>query len=262
MEFFAATNNLPVHISDSKIGEKTIVLLHGYMETLYVFSEFSELLEKHKFRVISIDLPGHGLSLSDPEINSMEFCAKVVYGAVHDICKVDSCILAGHSLGGYVSQCIAKLFPNFVTSLILLNSTPFAEPESKLKSRKKEMEVILKSRLHILASLSIPKMYAESNRRKFDAKIEETVEISDTHDPNGIVASIKGMIQREDNTAFLKTLSIPVKFIFGDSDDFITNQEAQMIKDSLPGALCFTIENTGHNCFIENPDRVLQIIES
>ncbi len=260
MEFFATTNTLPIHISDSKKGDKTIVLLHGYMETLYVFSEFADLLEKNNFRVISLDLPGHGLSLSLSDKNSMELCAEVVYGVVHDICNVNKCIVAGHSLGGYISQYLMRLHPDFVTSLIMLNSTPFAEPDIKLKSRQKEMEVILKSRLHILASLSIPKMYAESNRRRFDSKIEETIEICDTHDPNGIVASVRGMIERPDNTDFLKTLKIPLKFIFGDSDDFIANDEAAMIKSSIPNAQCFTIENTGHNCFIEAPERTLEII--
>ena len=75
MEYFAISNGIPVHILDTKKGDTTIVLLHGYLETLYIFNEFVEMLEK-KYRVIAIDLPGHGLTGSDKEINSMEFCAK------------------------------------------------------------------------------------------------------------------------------------------------------------------------------------------
>ena len=44
MEFFATVNNIPLHISDTKRGDKTIVLLHGYLETLYIFQEFTPLL--------------------------------------------------------------------------------------------------------------------------------------------------------------------------------------------------------------------------
>ena len=47
MEFFAISNNIPVHIYDSKKGDQTIVLLHGYLETLYIYTEFSFLLEKN-----------------------------------------------------------------------------------------------------------------------------------------------------------------------------------------------------------------------
>ena len=70
MEYFAISNGIPVHILDTKKGDTTIVLLHGYLETLYIFNEFIELLEK-KYRVIAIDMPGHGLSGSDKEINTM-----------------------------------------------------------------------------------------------------------------------------------------------------------------------------------------------
>ena len=76
MEFFATAGTIPVHINDTKKGEKTIVLLHGYLETLYIWNEFVNLLAK-EYRVISIDLPGHGLSCSGP-VNSMEFMATVV----------------------------------------------------------------------------------------------------------------------------------------------------------------------------------------
>ena len=102
MEYFAISNGIPVHILDTKKGDTTIVLLHGYLETLYIFNEFIEMLEK-KYRIIAIDLPGHGLTGSDKEINTMEFCAQTVA----DVLKksgVEKAYIAGHSMGGYVAQ--------------------------------------------------------------------------------------------------------------------------------------------------------------
>ena len=122
MEFFAISNNIPIHILDTKKGEKVIFLLHGYLETLYIFSEFIELLEK-EYRVIAIDLPGHGLSGSQKEVNSMDFCASVV-ADVLNICKVDESAqvyVAGHSMGGYVAQSCIRLFPSKFNGIILLN---------------------------------------------------------------------------------------------------------------------------------------------
>ena len=65
MEYFAISNGIPVHILDTKKGDTTIMLLHGYLETLYIFNEFIEELEK-KYRVIAIDLPGHGIAFLVP----------------------------------------------------------------------------------------------------------------------------------------------------------------------------------------------------
>lgn len=261
MEFFATVNNLPLHISDTKKGDKVIVLLHGYLETLYIFQEFTTLLAHNGYRVISMDLPGHGLSGSNPDINTIPFCSSLVHSMLRDICRVENCILAGHSLGGYIAMDFIKKYPQMVSELIILNSTPFPEPEGKEKDRKREMDLILSSKLHIMAAMGIPKMYAEQNLRRCDQKIEETVEICETHDPAGIVATIKGFIAREESVSALKEAKMPVKFICGDMDSFISNADAATIREALPNVQCYTISGTGHNSFIEAPERVLEIIQ-
>ena len=219
MEYFAISNGIPVHILDTKKGDTTIVLLHGYLETLYIFNEFIEMLEK-KYRVIAIDLPGHGLTGSDKEINSMEFCAQVVA----DVMKkngVEKAYIAGHSMGGYVAQNCIKLFPELFNGIILLNSTPNADSPEKKTDREREIELVLAAKLGQLASISIPKMYAQANLRAFDEKIEETIEITETHDPKGIAACIKGMMERSETKDVLKNTD-KAMFIFGTDDKFIT----------------------------------------
>ena len=260
MEFFATVNNIPLHISDTKRGDKTIVLLHGYLETLYIFQEFTPLLTAKGYRVISMDLPGHGLSGTNPDINTIPFISNLVRSMLKEVCKVEQCILAGHSLGGCIAMDFIKKYPQMVSQLIILNSTPFPEPEGKEMDRKREMDLILSSKLHIMASMGIPKMYAEQNLRKCEEKIEETVEICDTHDPAGIVATIKGFIAREESVTALKEAKMPIKFICGDMDNFISNADAATIKEALPNVQCYTISGTGHNSFIEAPERVLEII--
>ncbi len=258
MEYFAISNGIPVHILDTKKGETTIVLLHGYLETLYIFNEFIELLEK-KYRVIAIDLPGHGLTGSDKEINSMEFCAQVVA----DVLKksgVENAYIAGHSMGGYIAQNCIKLFPELFNGIILLNSTPNADSEEKKKDREREISLVLGAKLGHLAAISIPKMYAPANLRKFDEKIEETVEITETHDPIGIVACIKGMMQRCDTKDVLANAP-KAMFVFGTEDKFITDEIREKLIGEFPNVKTAIIPETGHNSFIENPETVLNAIE-
>ena len=45
-----------LHIADSGVGEKCVVLLHGYLESMYVWEDFLPLLTPH-FRVITVDIP-------------------------------------------------------------------------------------------------------------------------------------------------------------------------------------------------------------
>lgn len=258
MEYFAISNGIPVHILDTKKGDETILLLHGYLETLYIFNEFIEILEK-KYRIIAIDLPGHGLSGSDKEMNSMEFSA----GVAADILKksgIEKAYVAGHSMGGYVAQNCVKLFPEMFKGLILLNSTPFADSPEKKEDRKREIELILSAKLGHLASLSIPKMYAPSNLRRLDEKIEETVEITETHDPNGIVACIKGMMERSETKDVLAKTE-KVMLVFGTEDKFITSVTQESLVSEFPHAKAVVIPETGHNSFIEAPGKVMEALE-
>lgn len=269
MEFFATSNNIPVHINDSKKGEITILLLHGYLETLYVFNELSESLEK-KFRVISIDLPGHGLSGSAPEVNTMEFCSQVALGVL-DKCNVSGDVyVAGHSMGGYVAQQIVKDWMNEpsgwkfnMKGLVLLNSVPYADSEEKKQAREHEIELIGKEMLDSIAEISIPKMYKAENLRKFDEKIIETQEICETHDPAGICASIRGMMQRCDYSDFIKKISsegLKVLFVHGDSDKFNPIERIQTIKDEFANVRTEILKESGHNSFIEAEDSLLCVL--
>ncbi len=258
MEFFAISNKIPVHILDTKKGDVTIVLLHGYLETLYIFNDLFYLLEK-KYRVIAIDLPGHGLSGSNDDVNSMEFSAAVV-ADVLKICGVEKAFVAGHSMGGYVALHCVKLFPELFEGVILLNSTPFADSPEKREDRAREIDLILAGKLGQIVSLSIPKMFAPQNLRRLDEKVEETIEISETHDPKGIAACIKGLMEREDTKDVLAAQK-KAMFVFGTDDKFIMAEVRDRLIADFPNVKSVIIPETGHNSFVEEPQKVADVID-
>ncbi len=109
MEFFTTAAGFTVHCWDTKDekspeGAKTLMLLHGYLETMYVFNELVEALTPH-YRIIVIDMPGNGLKDYAPagpdgeRVNTLSFCASVVVGVL-DKCGVEKAVLAGQSMGG------------------------------------------------------------------------------------------------------------------------------------------------------------------
>jgi len=255
MEFFATCNGIPVHISDTKKGEKVIVLLHGYLETLYIWDDFIKSFPS-SFRVISLDLPGHGLSGSRKEENSIAFCADVVV-SVMDTCGVNvASAVVGHSMGGYVAIEALKRYPERFESLILMHSGPNADSEEKKIDRDREIELIQKAKLQMIVKMGIPKMFAKENLRRMDEKINETVEISDTHDPEGIVATLRGLKSREDNLDFLKQCSKPIMLFFGMDDCHIPVEKAQILQKELPKATTVFLHHSGHNGFLEETETV------
>ena len=258
MEYFVTCNGIPVHVSDNEKGDKTFVLLHGYLETLYIWEEFRTLLPDSS-RIVSIDLPGSGLTGSDPYINSMQFCAKVVLDLLDRLCIMRPYII-GHSMGGYIGQRFLMDNPHRVAALINLNSTPYADDPTKVTDRQKEIHFITNGRLMTLAQLVIPNMYCKENLRRCDEKITETIEICETHDPMGIAAVVRGLMTRQDNISLLSDTSVPVMFIHGDSDHYVPLERVEKIKADLPHCVHQIIPSTGHESFIEEPESVASLI--
>jgi len=252
MEFFITAGGIPIHVSDTCKGDRTLVFLHGYLETLYIWEEFLQLLPD-SFRLITLDLPGHGLSGTRNDINTMSFCSDVLFDLLCNKLSITKFVVIGHSMGGYVAQEIYRNHPDVISGIIHLASNPYQDPISKRESRLSEISLISEGKLSSVASSSIPLMYSYLNRRKFDEKIQETLEICETHDPEGIIATLRGMMERSDSVELLNHADVPVSFIIGNQDFYLPDEKISAMRSELPMAYFKIIPDAGHNIFIESP---------
>ena len=262
MEFFTTAAGITVHVWDTK-DEKSpadapvLMLLHGYLETMYMYNELVEALRRH-YRLIVIDMPGHGLTDYAPagpdgeRVNTLSFDASVVVGVL-DKCGVDKAVLAGHSMGGYVTLQTLREHPERVERAILLHSHPYPDSPQKIEDRGREKAFVAAGKLLAVADISIPNMYYSENLRACDEKIRETVELCETHDPEGIIASIEGLRRRDDLSDVLQHPPVPVLLIHGDHDAFLPLERVEEMKIKFPEVRYALIPDAGHNSFIEQP---------
>lgn len=268
MEYFTTAAGITVHLMDTQENtdtvkkEKTIILLHGYLETMNIWNELVERL-KDRYRVIVFDMPGHGLTDSAPAgedgrtVNSMEFCADLTK-AIMDKCGIEKAVIGGHSMGGYAAGIFCNKYAERTYKVIIFNSNPYADKPEKAEDRKREIEVIRHGKLESLASLCIPKMFKEDNLRLFDDKIMETIELCDMHNPEGIVASIIGMQERNDIQAVYENPAVPILAFEGDNDRFMNIEDVREMISKFPKIKHCLLENTGHCSFIEAEEQVYQ----
>lgn len=261
MEYFTTSNSIPMHISDTQKGDFTLLFLHGYLETLNVWEDFISTLNQVSdisFRYVCIDLPGHGLSGSHKEANTMEFCADVIKNLL-DKAYINQCSIIGHSLGGYIGlKCLQK-YPDTFNSLSLFNSNPYPDAADVYKGRSKEISFILEGRLPALATLVIPNMFFKDNLRRMDDNIQMILSNCDTHDPAGIAASVRGIMEREDMSPFLSTTK-NVLSVFGDNDYYFPIDMVNKMIDEFPDMAHEIIKNTGHNSFLEDAKTVASLL--
>jgi sigma-B regulation protein RsbQ len=121
LPLFAATvDGIKLHSSSAGHGKETVILVHGWTcdETSWKYT-VPALAEK--YRVITLDLPGHGQSGSPKDGKfSMELFARAVE-AVRSEAKADRVVLVGHSMGTPVIREYARLYPQHVAGLVLVD---------------------------------------------------------------------------------------------------------------------------------------------
>ena len=251
VEKFIMAGDSALHICDSEVGDKVVVLLHGYLENMLVWEEFVPLLYK-ELRVITLDIPGHGISEVKGEIHSMDYLADTLALAL-DKLGIASATVVGHSMGGYMALAFAERHPERLDGLVLLHSTPYADSEEKRKNRQREISLIKSGKKELLAHTAPEAGFAVENRKRFRTEIEDLQQTIYLTEDAGIVALLNGMIERKAQSEMLHALGKPILFVLGRKDGYIVAEVAEKMVAEHPEAKVVWLENSGHMGFIEEP---------
>ncbi|SED23863.1 Pimeloyl-ACP methyl ester carboxylesterase [Streptomyces melanosporofaciens] len=101
-------------------GGRTMALIHGWACNRGDYDAVTDHLPED-YRVLAIDLAEHGESRSTRDVWTMEEFARDV-AAVLEAESVDTCVVAGHSLGGAVAVEVGRLLPDTVSHVIALDA--------------------------------------------------------------------------------------------------------------------------------------------
>lgn len=253
VEKFIMAGDTALHICDSEEGAQSIVLLHGYLENMLVWDDFAALLYKHA-RIITIDLPGHGISEVKGPCHTMEYLADTVAAALHKVGVERACVV-GHSMGGYVALALAERHPALLSGLVLLSSTPYADSEAKRENREREIGLVKAGKKELLSHTAPAAGFAEQNRHRLQPFIDDMAQSVLLTEDEGIVALLRGMMERKDQNDMLRGLSLPQLFILGRKDGYIPLDVAERMVAAHPQAQVAWLDNAGHMGFVEEPER-------
>lgn len=224
-----------------------VILLHGFLENQTMWADLVSLLAA-KYRVITIDLLGHGDSGCLGYVHSMEDQADMVHHVLHEL-KIRKVVLIGHSMGGYVALAYAELYADSIKGLVLMNSTSYADSDERKMNRDRAIAAV-KENYSTFVRMSIANLFSEDNREKLDAKIEK-VKIEALKTPlQGIVAALEGMKIRKDREVILHFAPYPIAFILGKKDGVLPYDDT--IKQLEGTKATLTTFSDGHMSHIEN----------
>ncbi|WP_171597327.1 alpha/beta fold hydrolase [Marinifilum caeruleilacunae] len=233
----------------------TVVLLHGYLESIETFETFANDLSRLA-RVITVDLPGHGDSELKCDSCSIDQMAEAVNHLAEHL-KLKKINIIGHSMGGYVALAFADLFGEKLESFCLFHSTPNPDTDEKRNNRKKEIELVKSGKKELICKTSIPNTFSNNNLKKYAHEIERITKIACNTPDKGIIAALEAMMNRPDRNHVVKALDMPKVSIMGKMDNFIPLQVAgQIAKEN--NLTPFVLQTSGHMGFIEQRQECLR----
>lgn len=239
-------------------GKENLVLLHGFMENLSIWEDLEKSISQD-FTLIKIDLPGHGKSEILGEIHTMELMAEEVK-KVTDHLKMERFHLLGHSMGGYTSLAFAEKFADNLKSLTLFFSTYFADDEEKKMQRQKSLRIIKESFKNYV-NAGIPNLFNANEKDILEGKINLAKEIALSTKNDGVLAAVKGMIERTDKSDVLKNFEGKILIIAGKHDNAVNTKKTL---ENLPDKTNIKsyLLDCGHNGHWEKPEICVSVINT
>lgn len=228
-----------------------LVFLHGFLENSKMWDYFIPEFSK-KYRVISIDLLGHGSTEPLGYIHSMEDNADIVHAVLSEL-KIRKAVFIGHSMGGYVALAFAELYADNVKGIVLLNSTSRADSDDRKANRDRAIKAVKQNYTNFVR-LSIANLFSENNRERLESEIENVKTEALKTPLQGIVASLEGMKIRKDREVILHFASYPILLVLGKNDPVLNYDESiDQIENTSVKLLTFP---DGHMSPIENKEEL------
>lgn len=234
-------------------GDTTIVLLHGYGESLLAFRALVAPLAE-RFRVVALDLPGSGLSQKP----AGPYDLPSMVGRLEDFLSRETSgplILLGHSMGGELAAALAIEYPARVVAVILIAPAGYdiglGFGEGALsESQRTLIGWSLKAR-GLVAPDEDPGWLAPPPGVTMDDSEEQFAAAADAILRQFDFRALRGRFGE---------LRQPTLLIWGGVDPLIPIGIGRMIAAEIPCVDFVEIPTSWHRPHVEQPSRVIQAI--
>ncbi len=241
--------------ADDRGTGKVVVLLHGFLETHAIWSQFAEALSKH-YRVLSFDLPGFGKSdLPEKEDFSISDVAEDILKELKAM-NIERSSVIGHSLGGYVALAMVEKEPTLFSSFALFHSTALADTSEKKETRTKTIDFVERNGARAFTANFIPPLFANPKH----SSIPFVTEIANQTKQKTVVRYLYAMRDRPDRTTIIKKFVGSILFLAGVADTVIPIASLEKQAEIAQKPHFLSLEGVGHMGMFEAFSLTLEIV--
>lgn len=244
-------NGIDLAYSDEGQGHP-IVFLHAFPLNRTMWDPQVAAL-KDQYRVITIDLRGHGESDAPMWRYTLEQFADDVIALLQQL-AIPQAIFVGLSMGGYILFALYRKYPKYVRALVLADTRAQADTPEGKATRFSMAQIAYKRGALAIAELMLPKLLSPSGMEQRKELIAQIRDIITGNQPSGIIGDLMAMEERPDATELSRTINVPTLVIVGEHDTPSPPAEMKIMAKQIPGAQFTLIPRAGHLSNMENPD--------
>jgi pimeloyl-ACP methyl ester carboxylesterase len=263
--FMDLPGGLRIHYRDQgNPAGPTLVMVHGYAASLHAWEPWVERLGG-AYRIVTLDLPGHGLTQAPANWPpSLGAYADVVL-EVADRLKLPPFVIVGNSMGGGVAWTFALAHPDRVRGLVLVDAVGLPPPPSAGRPKGTPLVFqILATPVgrFVLAHVDTKSLAEKGLRQAYvdqslvtPALVNRYVDLSRAPGHREILTS-GGAGHGPPMTAetFAK-IHAPTLMLHGDADTVIPVASSHRLAQVIPGSRLITYPGVGHVPMEQIPDR-------
>ena len=232
-----------MHHIDSGDGH-LIFWVHGFPLSSEVFRE---QLAIPGVRHVIPDLPGFAATPWRDHVTTLDDYATECVALLDEL-AVDRAVFAGVSMGGYICFAIARLFPDRVRALILIDTKETKDTAEGKKGRYDTIEKVRASGTAPVVEGMLPKMLTAEAAPDLRARVKDIMESASQ---DGVIAALGAMAERED--ADLASIKVPTLIVVGEQDTITTPADAERMKAGIADATLLRLDGAAHLSMMEKP---------
>jgi len=231
-----------------------LVLLHAFPCNRSMWAhQINALTSNRRFRVITPDFRGFGESDVPEGPYLMETLADDI-AALLNALHIESCILGGLSMGGYVAFAFYRKYSTRVRALILADTRPQADTEEGRASREETAQLAEREGSCAVAERYLPRMLSPATLQVPTGTTARLRAMIEAANPTGIAGALRGMALRLDSTDLLAQIQCPTLVLVGEEDTVVPPADAQLMAERIPHARLVTIPRAAHLTNLEQPE--------
>jgi len=247
----AQINGITLAFNDQGTG-LPIIFLHAFPLNRTMWAKQEEALSS-QFRVITIDLRGHGESDAPLWHYSLDQAADDVHGLL-DYLSIRQAVFVGLSMGGYILFAFYRKYAECVKGLVLADTKAQADTDEGIRARFEMAQIAYKQGARAIANIMIPKLLSPATIQTRTELVQHVRTMIEGNQVSGIAGDLMAMAERPDSISLLKRMTCPAQIIVGELDLPTPPSDAKLMADWIPDAHLTIIPGAAHLSNLERPD--------